>query len=122
MATVLIVDDEHITVEMISTALSLQGHQPVTAYSGQQALEKVAEDAPDFVLLDLMMPGLDGFQTLERLREMPQGAQIPVVIVTATEDEELEQRVQAAGGNGVLRKPINMEMILTAIAEHLAHD
>jgi CheY-like chemotaxis protein len=122
MATILIVDDERITVELISTALSLHGHQPLAAHSGQQALDMIAENTPDLVLLDLMMPGLDGYQTLERLRETPNGAQVPVVIMTATEDEELEERVRAAGGNGVLRKPIHMDMILAAIAEQVEHD
>lgn len=122
MANILIVDDEHITVELISTALSLHGHQPLTAHSGRQALDMITESAPDLVLLDLMMPGLDGYQTLERLRQIPNGAQVPVVMVTASEDEELEDRVRAVGGNGVLRKPINMDRILAVVAEHIEHD
>jgi CheY-like chemotaxis protein len=121
MAKILIVDDEHITVDMLSTALDLQGHQPSVAYSGQQALDKISEGPPDLILLDLMMPGLDGYQTLERLRALPEGGQIPVIIVTASEDEDLEQRVRAAGGDGLLRKPIDMDMIKAVIAEHVEH-
>jgi CheY-like chemotaxis protein len=121
MAKILIVDDERITVEMLSTALDLQGHQPLTAYNGEQALGKISEDPPDLILLDWMMPGLDGYQTLKRLRKMPQGARIPVIVVTASEEKDLEQRVRAAGGDGLLRKPINMDMVKAVITEHIEH-
>jgi CheY-like chemotaxis protein len=121
MAKILIVDDERITVDMLSTALNLHGHQPLAAYSGQQALDIVSEEHPELILLDLMMPGLDGYQTLEKLRALPEGRQIPVIIVTASEDEGLEQRVRAAGADGLLRKPTDMDRIKAAIAEHVEH-
>lgn len=118
MAMVLVVDDEITTVDMLSKALQLFGHEPVPAYGGEQALHSLEERAPDLILLDLMMPGTDGYETLRRVRTSPVGQNMPVVMVTASPDRgssacwpDLEQRVSAAGGNGCLRKPVDLDAL-----------
>jgi CheY-like chemotaxis protein len=115
MARVLIVDDEMATVEMLSKALSLLGHEPVPAYDGEHALRILAEDRPDLVLLDLMMPDMDGYETLRRLRELDRGREVPVLVVTASPDADLEQKVEAAGGDGYLRKPVGLDTLAQAV-------
>ena len=60
------------------------------------------------VLLDLTMPGIDGFETLDRMRAMPEGARLPVLVVTALDEDDLEEKVSEAGGDGLLRKPVDV--------------
>ncbi|MEX0787428.1 MAG: response regulator [Anaerolineales bacterium] len=115
MARVLIVDDEIATVDMLSKALQLFGHEPVPAYGGEHALRSLEMETPDMILLDLMMPGMDGYETLRRVRTSPAGHDTPVVIITASPDSDLEQRVSEAGGNGCLRKPVDLDALSSTI-------
>jgi putative two-component system response regulator len=105
---------------MLSKALSLFGHQPERAFSGEEALDQVSERLPDVVLLDLMMPGIDGYETLRRLRGLPGGNQVPVIVVTASSEPDLEQRVAAAGATGCLRKPVQLSVLADLIDSCLA--
>ncbi len=122
MARVLIVDDDRTLVDLLSQIVSIAGHTAVGAYSGQQALDLAEAQSFDLMLLDLMMPVLDGFETLRRLRSTPKGMQLPVVVVTAMPDPDIDQRVAAAGGKVVLRKPIGLEALSAAIEANLRHD
>ncbi len=108
VARILIVDDNHAMVEALSIVVSSRGHDPLIAYSGEEALEIIRSNRPDIVLLDLTMPGIDGFETLDRMRAMPEGASLPVLIVTALDEDDLEEKVSEAGGNGLLRKPVDV--------------
>ncbi|MGH2626609.1 MAG: response regulator [Anaerolineales bacterium] len=118
MARVLIVDDEITTVDVLSKALELFGHEPLPAYDGEDALRSLGQGIPDLILLDLMMPGMDGYETLHRVRQLPGARDLPVVIVTASPDPDLEQRVAAAGGNGCLRKPVDLDLLSRTIEDH----
>ncbi len=124
MATVMVVDDNPTMVEMLSMALNIFGHNALTAYSGEEALERIPGDLPDVVLLDLTMPGIDGYETLRRMRAMPAGRTLPVFVITAAAELDLEERVLLAGGTGLLRKPIQMETLADIVescsrVEHL---
>ena len=116
LARVLIVDDNHAMVEALSIVVGSKGHDTLVAYSGEEALALIRADTPDVVLLDLKMPGIDGFETLGRLRAMPEKAGLPVLVVTAQDEDDLEQRVTAAGGNGILRKPVDVADLTNLIA------
>ena len=118
MARVLIVDDNQAMVEALSIVVSARGHDAQTALSGQEALDIVAVDPPDVILLDLKMPGLDGFETLNRLRTMEQGKELPVLIITAQEEDDLEGKVAEAGGSGLLRKPVDVNRLADQIEVH----
>jgi len=111
MAEVLIVDDNLPMVEMLATVLELLGHTARPAFSGEQALGEIVGRCPDIVLLDWMMPGIDGCETLRRLRRIPGCDSLPVVVVTAAPDRELDAKVELAGGNACLRKPIDMDTL-----------
>lgn len=107
----MVVDDNPTMVEMLSIALNIFGHSTLTAYSGEEALGKIPSDAPDLILLDLTMPGIDGYETLRRLRAMPAGEKLPVFVITAAAELDLEERVHLAGASGLLRKPVQMETL-----------
>jgi CheY-like chemotaxis protein len=117
MAHVLIVDDEEATVDLMSTVVSLFGHEPSTAYAGLEALDLIESEPPDVILLDLMMPDVDGLETLHRLRALPQGDGLPVIVITASAAADLDEQVAEAGGNACLRKPVEMDVLERLIAD-----
>lgn len=120
MARILIVDDNQAMVEALSIVVSARGHDALTALSGEEALNMVASEMPDVMLLDLTMPGIDGFETLGRLRTMPKGKDLPVLIITALDEEDLEGRVADAGGAALLRKPVDVNHLADQIEMHAA--
>ena len=118
MARILIVDDHPMMVKTLSAVVGCHGHETLVAYGGQEALDIIKTDRPDIVLLDLMMPDMDGFETLRRLRAMPQGKELPVIVITAREENGLEERVMSAGGNGFLQKPVEGKTLADIIDAH----
>ncbi|MBN2555546.1 MAG: response regulator [Anaerolineales bacterium] len=120
MAKVLIVDDDPATVELLAMAVRLKQHEPVLAYNGIEAVRIVEASPPDIILLDLMMPVMDGLETLILIREKSSIDTLPVLLVTASPEQYLDQKVREAGGNGCLRKPVSMDVLGDAIARELA--
>lgn len=105
-AKILVVDDEPINRKVMEALLKPLGHQVKVAENGLQALEMVEEDPPDLVLLDVMMPGMDGFEVLAQLKGQDQTRHIPVVMVTALRDVEDRVRALDAGADDFLTKPV----------------
>jgi CheY-like chemotaxis protein len=118
MARVLIVDDVHETVELITMAVHHLGHEAIGTHSAQSAMEHLVHSEPDLILMDFMMPGRDGLQTLRDIRSLPQGKSIPILFSTASSDKVLEERVLAAGGNGLLHKPLGLTELDRAIKRY----
>lgn len=112
-ARVLVVDDILPNVKLLEAKLSTEYYDVLTATSGAEALRKVEQDSPDIVLLDVMMPGMDGFEVCRRIKENPAFAHIPVVMVTALTDSVDKVRGLEAGADDFLTKPVN-DMALLA--------
>ena len=112
-ARVLVVDDILPNVKLLEAKLASEYYEVLTATSGAEALEKVEREAPDIVLLDVMMPGMDGFEVCNRIKNNPAVAHIPVVMVTALTDSEDKVRGLESGADDFLSKPIN-DMALMA--------
>jgi putative two-component system response regulator len=106
-ATILIVDDEERNVKLLETLLNADGHFTISASSGQEALAMVIADKPDLILLDIMMPGMDGFETVAKLKADPRTKTVPVIMVTALSDRESKLRALEAGAEEFLSKPID---------------
>lgn len=106
-ARVLVVDDILPNVKLLEAKLSSEYYDVLTATSGEEALVKVANDSPDIVLLDVMMPGMDGFEVCKRIKADPATAHIPVVMVTALTDSTDRVRGLQAGADDFLSKPVN---------------
>jgi two-component system cell cycle response regulator len=106
-ARILIVDDTPLNVKLLAAKLALDYYVISTAENGVQALAKVAQEKPDLILLDVMMPEMDGFETCRRLKANPDTAHIPVVIITALSDVADRVCGLAAGADDFLGKPIN---------------
>ena len=108
---ILFVDDDPIVREFAVVHLSTDKAEVALAGDGEEALERVAETAPDIVLLDLEMPRLDGFEVLARLRADPATRDLPVIVVTGREDVAAIDRAFEAGATSFLVKPINWRLL-----------
>ena len=104
---VLVVDDILPNVKLLEAKLLGEYYEVVTALNGPDALQKVADTKPDIVLLDVMMPGMDGFEVCRQIKANPQSAHIPVVMVTALSDSEDRVRGLENGADDFLSKPLN---------------
>lgn len=109
---ILVVDDEPRMVNFMRMNLELEGARVCSATNGREALERAREDMPDVVLLDIMMPGMDGFETLERLRQF---SQVPVLILTAKDDEEDRVRGLELGADDYIGKPFSHRELVSRI-------
>ena len=116
---VLIVDDVPENLALLSDALERAGYKVLVAMDGISALERMQRMRPDVVLLDAMMPGLDGFETCRRMKAMPAIADIPVLFMTALTESEHVVEGFAAGGIDYVTKPIHPEEVLARVAAHL---
>ncbi|MBV8618752.1 MAG: response regulator [Curvibacter sp.] len=105
--TVLIADDDPRNRKLLTTLLLNAGYRVVSVASGAAALEAVASQSPALLLLDLMMPGMDGFEVVHRLKSDPATAAMPVIMVTAIDDEGSRARLAAAGVKDLLIKPVD---------------
>lgn len=106
-ARILVVDDTPANVRLLEAKLSAEYYEVLTATDGPSALAAAAEHAPDLILLDVMMPGMDGFEVAERLKADPVTRHIPVVIVTALNEPRDRVRGLEAGADDFLSKPLN---------------
>ncbi len=107
VAKILIVDDEFHNRELLCVLLKLEGHITITANSGQAALEMVALDPPDLILLDVMMPIMDGYHVASKLKADPVTRNIPIIMVTALDDRRSKLRGLDSGAEEFLTKPVD---------------
>ncbi len=114
-ARVLVVDDIMPNVKLLEVKLSSEYYDVLTATGGEEALRKVETESPDIVLLDVMMPGMDGFEVCERIKKNAGTAHIPVVMVTALTDTEDRVRGLEAGADDFLSKPVNDTALMARV-------
>lgn len=119
MPTVLIVDDEADTVMMLSSGLKLFGYESMMATSGAEALEQIDGRVPDAIVLDLMMPEMDGFEVTRRLRANPGTQSVPIIIATAMAVLDAEDRSREAGATHFLYKPVSLSALADLIRASL---
>ncbi|NCO34777.1 MAG: two-component system response regulator [Armatimonadetes bacterium CG2_30_59_28] len=112
---ILAVDDEKHIVRLIQVNLERAGYQVVTAFDGVEALKKVSEENPDLIVLDVMMPQMDGFETLKNLKANPQTRDIPVIMLTAKAQDADVFRGWQSGVDCYLTKPFNPLELLTFV-------
>lgn len=119
MPLILVVDDTPQNLDLLTRRLRSQGYEVATAADGVEALARVAELAPDLVLLDIMMPRLDGIETVRRLKADPAHRHIPVILVTAKSDPRDVIAGLDAGGDDYLTKPIDHAALLARVRSML---
>jgi DNA-binding NtrC family response regulator len=117
---ILVVDDTPNNVALLEDMLTARGYQVATATDGAEALAKAVAEAPDLVLLDVMMPGPDGFEVCERLRADGATREIPIIFLTALDDTFDKVRAFSAGAVDFVTKPFRSEELLARVTTHLA--
>jgi two-component system cell cycle response regulator len=111
---ILIVDDNPLNVKLLAGKLSKEGYATISAYNGEEAMEKVVGDQPDLILLDLMMPVVDGFEVIERLKSDSRTRDIHLIVITAlSDDKELDRILNVA--DEILSKPVNTAELLMRV-------
>lgn len=118
-AKVLIVDDEPFNVEVLEQALDDTDYQVITAANGQEGWEKIQSEQPDLILLDLMMPIMDGFAVLAKVKEDSMLRDIPIIIVSAEQDSKSVVKGIKQGAEDYLTKPINTAQFVQKVMEYL---
>ena len=118
--SILVVDDTPANIGFLLDTLGKAGYRVRVAPDGESALEQLQYSPPDLVLLDVMMPGMDGFETCRRLRQLPKLEQLPVIFMTALSDIQDKVRAFAAGADDYVTKPFQHEEVLARVRVHLA--
>ena len=112
---ILAVDDQPQNLRLLDAVLSPHGYQVLTASSGEEAVEKLGQTVPDLVLLDIVMPGIDGYEVCKRIRGNPATEFLPVIMMTASGDQEKISAIQA-GADDFVSKPFNQRELLARVA------
>lgn len=112
---ILAVDDEKHIVRLVQINLTKEGYEVVTASNGREALEQVAAEQPDLIVMDVMMPEMDGFEALKRLKEDTATASIPVIMLTARAQDADVFRGWQSGADLYLTKPFNPQELITFV-------
>jgi len=115
MSKVLIVDDDLIVTELLKALVKLGGHEPTAVTDSRQAVEIAGTVNPDIITLDLMMPGMSGFELCETLHSDPRFEQTPIVIVSARDDKESKDKAFQSGASAFIAKPFGTQEFLGKI-------
>jgi len=116
---ILVVDDTPANLEVVCETLSDAGYEVATAINGDRALKRVQAYPPDLILLDVQMPGIDGFETCQRLKAEPKTASIPIIFMTALSDTESKEKGFNLGAVDYITKPFQEQEVLARVKTHL---
>jgi two-component system cell cycle response regulator DivK len=116
---ILVVEDHEDNRQILRDMLSAAGYEMVEAHDGEQALEKVAASRPDLILMDIQLPGIDGYEVTRRIKADPALAAIPIIAVTSYALAGDDAKAKAAGCDDYVAKPFSPRQLLTKIREYL---
>lgn len=105
---ILVVDDDPRLLHIVAMYLGIEGYEVMTAENGDDGLAKLQDRPPDLVILDIMMPGMDGIETCRRMRGHAPTADIPIVMFSALSSDDDIERARVAGANHLITKPFNL--------------
>ena len=125
-ARILVIDDDPLFVETTKTVLESKDYQVITAFDGDEGLQKARDEKPDLILLDIIMPTQDGFQVCEQIKGNPQLAEIPVIILTSFAKQKGETNIPVSAGfqleaEGYLDKPVDPKELLEYVEKMLSN-
>lgn len=119
MKKIMIVDDDIETTNLLESFLKAEGYEPITVNDSTTAVETATLSRPDLFLLDLMMPGIDGFKLCRLLREVPRFFHTPIIIITALDDKDSKIVAFGAGANDYITKPYHPRQLALKIKDFL---
>ncbi len=118
--SILVVDDQEENIRVVGTVLAMMGYEVIPASGAEQAFKRLAVNTPDLILLDMLMPDVDGLEVCRRLQADPQWASIPVIFLSAADDKNLIVQALETGGVDYVTKPFNKAELLSRVRTHLA--
>ena len=116
----MVADDQPANIQIVGNILGRHGYEIVPAGDGPTVLKRLGLRQPDLILLDVLMPGMNGLEVCRRIRENPEWVHIPIIFLSAADDKELIVRALEAGGVDYLTKPFNHSEMLSRVRTHLA--
>lgn len=116
----LVVDDQESNIQVVGAALGKLGFEILPATGGIQVFQRLAVRRPDLILLDLLMPDMDGFEVCRRIRENPEWTEIPIIFLSSADDKSLIVRALESGGVDYITKPFNQAELVSRVRTHLA--
>jgi len=117
---ILFIEDEREIVAMMKERLAANNYEMISAYDGEEGLKKVRRDKPDLILLDVLIPKINGLTLCRRLKNDTKTKHIPIIVVSASGQKNLPQRCRAAGADDLVVKPFEAKELLDKIAKHLS--
>jgi CheY-like chemotaxis protein len=118
ISKILVVDDSETNVLLLQRLLEEEGYKIDYAYSGKAAIELIKKKTFDLILLDIMMPGIDGFDILEKIKGTQYIQNTPIIMVTAKDDHESQQKAIKMGANDYMTKPLDLEKLKKLIQKY----
>ncbi len=118
-ARILVIDDDRIILDMLNLALSKADFEVINAVDGELGLRRFRDDHPDLVIVDIAMPGIDGYQVVSQIRESEQDSHIPIIVLTAHEQPVMRAYAEELGANLYLTKPVTPRQLVDRIRELL---
>lgn len=112
---ILVIDDEPELVKAITIRFKASGYEVIPAFDGQEGVDKAGEIKPDLILLDIVMPKMDGYEVCKKLKGDPETKEIPIIIFTASGQRDLERRCLVVGAKGVIMKPFEATELLELV-------
>lgn len=112
---ILVIDDEPELVKAITVRFKARGYEVIPAYDGQEGIDKAGEIKPDLILLDIIMPKLDGYEVCKKLKGNLETKGIPIIIFTASGQRDLEKKCMSAGAEDVIMKPFDTTELLELV-------
>lgn len=119
LPVILLVEDNEANVQTVSTYLEMWGYQCIIAGNGQEAIEVTQTQSPDLILMDIQMPGMDGLEAIQRIRQDPKFVDVPIIALTALAMAGDREKCLAAGATEYLAKPMSLKQLVTVIQQLL---
>src|SRR5437016_2612801 len=119
MANILVVEDEQLIAKLLKETLQIEGYQVVTVLSGEDAVQFALRETPHLIILDVMLPGIDGYEVVRRLRAHPKSMHIPIIVLSALGEPADKVRAFEIGVDDYVTKPFNTEELLARIRTQL---
>jgi len=116
---ILVVDDDILLHRLMELGLRRAGYQVIKATTGEKGVEKARTEKPDLVLMDVMMPGIDGFEAVRRIRRLPEGRHLPIIFLSARDDLDAKVKALRGGGDDYITKPVKVGELLARIEVQL---
>lgn len=122
MKTALVIEDNEDNMELITFILGNNGYKVITAETGQQGVNMALEARPDFIILDIQLPDIDGFEVLRKIRSLEIDGSTPVIAMTSYAMVGDREKMMVAGCNGYIEKPIDPETVINQIREIIGEE